>query len=341
MKAILEKLKIDETFTKTKSIKQKQFNHIKNNIPLVEDYNFMADLIEFPLTKKKNKFLLSVVDLATDEFDIEPLKTKTPKEVLDAFKKMFEREHIKKPYASIRTDNGNEFKGIFTKWLEDEEIFHRLNLPNRHTQMANVEALNKQLGRLFNGYMNHKEETTGKVYKEWDDVVDIVRTDLNKIRKKKLKPYNINHYPTLNIEKLPKFKVGDIVHFKLDWAENALGHKQPTPNFRVGDYKYSRVPKKIIKVLYMNDEPYYRYLLEGIPNASYSEYQLIPSKEKETKYKVKSIIGKRKNGKVNEYLVWWDGYKKKESTWESENTLIEDGIKPLIEKYNKTNTDGK
>ena len=56
MKAILEKLKIDETFTKAKSIKQKQFNHIKNNIPLVEDYNFMADLIEFPLTKKKNKF---------------------------------------------------------------------------------------------------------------------------------------------------------------------------------------------------------------------------------------------------------------------------------------------
>ena len=335
MKAILEKLKIDETFTTERTKRQKKFNSIRNNIPLIEDYNFMADLIEFPETKNKNKYLLSVVDLATDEFDIEPLKTKTPKDVLDAFKKMFDRKHIKKPYASLRTDNGNEFMGVFHKWLEDEKIFHKFNLPNRHTQMANVERLNKQLGRLFNGYMNRKEEETKKEYKEWDEIVDIVRTELNKIRKRKLKKFNISNYPTPNLEKLPKFKVGDVVHYKLDWAENALGKKQPTPNFRVGDYRYSKVPKKIVKTLYMNDYPYYRYLLEGIPNASYSEYQLIISKEKETKYKVKSIIGFRKKGKNNEYLIWWEGYKKAESTWESESKLIEDGIKPLIDAYNK------
>ena len=334
MKAILEKLKIDETFTKNRNVKQKQFNHIKNNIPLLEDYNFMADLIEFPLTKKNNKYLLSVVDLATDEFDIEPLKNKTPKDVLDGFKNMFKRKLIKKPYASIRTDNGNEFKGIFNKWMEDEEIFHKVNLPNRHSQMANVEALNKQLGRLFNGYMNHKEETTGKVYREWDDIVNIVRKELNTIRKKNLQPYNINDYSIPNLDKNPKFKVGDIVHYKLDWAENALGHKQPTPNFRVGDYRYSRAPKKIIKVLYMNDYPYYRYLLEGIPNASYSEYQLLMSVEKETKYKVKSIIGKRIKNKVVEYLIWWDGYKKKDATWEKETQLIKDGLKNQIDEYN-------
>ena len=162
MKAILDKLKIDETFTKKRNDKQKEFNHIKNNIPLIEDYNFMADLLELPETKNKNKYLLSVVDLATDEFDIEPLKNKTPKDVLDGFKAMFKRKYLKKPYASIRTDNGNEFKGIFNKWMEDENIFHKVNLPNRHTQMANVKVLNKQLGRLFNGYMNQKEETDGK-----------------------------------------------------------------------------------------------------------------------------------------------------------------------------------
>ena len=49
----------------------------------------------------------------------------------------------------------------------------------------------------------------------------------------------------------------------------------------------------------MNDKPYYRYLLEGIPNASFSEYQLIPSKKKNNKYKVKKIIGKRINKKQN------------------------------------------
>lgn len=335
MKAILEKLKIDETFTKPRSSKQKVFNHIKNNIPLVEDYNFMADLVELPLTKKNNKFLLSVVDLATDEFDIEPLQNKTPEDVLNAYKKMFKRKYIKKPHATLRTDNGNEFKGIFTKWLEDEDIFHKVNLPNRHTQMANVEALNKQLVRLFNGYMNMKEEKTGKTYKEWDDIIDYVRTELNKIRKKTLKKFNINDYPLPNTTQKQKFKTGDIVHYKLDWAENALGNKQPSPNFRVGDYRYSRVPKKIIKTLYMNDYPYYRYILEGMPNVSYSEYQLMPSKEKATKYKVKSIIGKRTKNKKNEYLVWWDGYKKSESTWEPEKQLIEDGFQDEINNYGK------
>ena len=295
----------------------------------------MADIIELPETKNKYKYLLSVVDLATDEFDIEPLRTKLPKEVLDAYKSMFKRKYIKKPFATLRTDNGNEFKGIFTKWLEDEDIFHKVNLPNRHTQMANIEALNKQLGRLFNGYMNNKEEATGKVYREWDDIIELVRKELNSIRKKKLKKYNINDYPVPDITTKPKFKTGDIVHYKLDWAENALGNKQPTPFFRVGDYRYSRVPKKIIKSLYFNDEPYYRYTLEGMPNASYSEYQLIPSKEKETKYKVKSIIGKRTKNKQIEYLIWWKGYKKSQSSWEPANKLLEDGFENEINNYDK------
>eukprot|EP01033_Poteriospumella_lacustris_P024117 gene24117-gene19497 len=246
MKAILNKLNIDETFTKQRPIKQPVYNKIKNNIPLKEDYNFMADLLELPETKKKFKYLLTVVDLASDEFDIEPLKTKQPVEVLKAFKTMLKRKHINLPYASIRTDNGNEFKGSFNKYLTEEGILHKTNLPNRHKQMANVEALNKQLARLFNGYMNGKEKALGKTYREWTDIINIVRTDFNQYRKK---TYN-NPLPESKFDLgevgEAKFRLGDIVHYRLDWAENALGNKQPTPNFRVGDYRYSAVPKKIV-----------------------------------------------------------------------------------------------
>lgn len=216
MNNLLNKLKIDETFTRPKLPKQKKYNHIKNNIPLIEDYNFMADLVELPETKNKNKYLFVMVDLATNEFDIEPLKHKTPNDVLKGMLKMFKRPYIKKPYASVNTDNGNEFKGVFHKWLYDNAIFHKENVPNRHTQMGNVEALNGQLVRLFNGYMNKKEEELGEVYRNWDDIIKIVRKELNKIRKKKLKPYNINDYPIPNFEKPNKYKIGDIVHYKLD-----------------------------------------------------------------------------------------------------------------------------
>ncbi len=50
-----------------------------------------------------------MVDLATHEFDIEPMKTKKSKEALQAMKNIFKRTHLKQPKASLRTDNGTEF----------------------------------------------------------------------------------------------------------------------------------------------------------------------------------------------------------------------------------------
>jgi hypothetical protein len=82
MKTLLKSLKIDEKLTKP------VYNQFKNNIPRIEDYNFMADLIEMPETKNKNKYTLVIVDLATNEFDIEPLKNKSAEDVLEASKKI-------------------------------------------------------------------------------------------------------------------------------------------------------------------------------------------------------------------------------------------------------------
>ena len=103
MKAILDKLGIDETYTKEVK-KPKYFTKIKDNIPLEGDMNFMADLIMLPTTKKGFKYLLTCDDLATDEFDIEPLLNKTPADVLKGLQAMFKRSYIKKPQASITMD---------------------------------------------------------------------------------------------------------------------------------------------------------------------------------------------------------------------------------------------
>ena len=123
----------------------------------------MADILMLPETKKGFKYLLVVVHLATDEFDIEPLKDKESITVLTAFKNMFKRNFIKQPYASVRTDAGSEFKGVFAKWLFDESIMHKVAMPNRHKQVSNVERLNKELGRLFNGFMITIYEKSGNI----------------------------------------------------------------------------------------------------------------------------------------------------------------------------------
>ena len=113
MKTLLKSLNIIEKFTKPRNKKQPVYNHIKNNVPRIEDYNFMADLIKMPETKNKNKNILVIVDLATNEFDIEPLKFKSSEDVLEGSKKIFRRSYLKIPFASFRTDNGKEFKGGF------------------------------------------------------------------------------------------------------------------------------------------------------------------------------------------------------------------------------------
>jgi len=339
MEALLNKLGIDEFFTRDYS-KQRIFNKIKDNIPLERGYNYMADLLFLPKTKDGFQYCLVVVDLATDQFDIEPIKTKDAKAVLEAFKTMLKRKYIVKPKVSLTTDSGTEFKASFDKYLVQQHIDHRVGLPNRHKQLANVESLNKQLGRLFNGYMNMKELQTKTIYNEWTDILTTIRTDLNKIRKKEtISPFDAKP-PKFDLKANPKFKVGDIVHYKLDWAENALGHKQPTPNFRMGDYKYSPIPKRIMNVLLFPKYPTFRYVLEGMPNVSYSEYELLPARagETETKYSIKQIIGKKKERGIIYYLVWWRGYLKKESTWEIEKNLIEDGAKGLLDTYNATYT---
>ena len=77
MENLIKKLKIDETYTKAR--KQKVFNKVKDNVPHVEDCNFMADLLLLPETKKGFKYLLVVVDLVNDDFDIEQLTNKDSK----------------------------------------------------------------------------------------------------------------------------------------------------------------------------------------------------------------------------------------------------------------------
>ena len=134
MYKIINSLGLDNTLNKT-PVKPKFVNRIKNNVPLMKNFNDMADLLHLPTTKEGYKYLLVIVDLATDNFDIEPMKNNTSTTTLDAMKTIFNRKYVKKPFASIRTDNGSEFKKDFHQYLYDNNIVQRFALPYRHTQL--------------------------------------------------------------------------------------------------------------------------------------------------------------------------------------------------------------
>ena len=154
----------DEFYTKFDN-KQKKFNRFINSVVPEEDFNYMGDLLLLPETKEGYKYLLVILDLATSEFDMEPMKTKEADETLKAYKKIIKRKIIKIPQISFRTDNGGEFKSSFNEYLVKNKVFHKWAYPNNHKQQAPIEGLNNTLSRLFNNYMNKKSLELKKTYK--------------------------------------------------------------------------------------------------------------------------------------------------------------------------------
>jgi len=251
---------------------------------MVQHYNYMVDIAFMPTDKFGFKYILVVVDLANDEFDIQEMKHKDAITTLKAFQKMFTRPYIKKPEYSITTDGGSEFKQVFQKYLYDESIYHKVTRVGRHQQLGNIDALIKQLNILFNGLMSTEELEKGKISKSWIKHIPMVREELNKMRSKELpEDYTTFVYPAIKLlnkkGKLieSKYKINDMAHVLLDVPEDALGNKQ-SGKFRNGDMRYERVPRKIINILYYSGDVTYRYLVEGIKNASYTSDELLSSK---------------------------------------------------------------
>lgn len=350
MEALIKELGINEEFQQKASKPKKPYSNFRDNLPPIEDYDMMVDTLHLPRDKNGYSFLLVAVDLATREFDIEPMKSaidkKTKKEAITAddalneLKAMFKRKHIKKPYASLSSDGEPEFKAAFHKYCFDNSILHRVSERGRHKQQAPVESLNRQLGRLFNGYMNKMELKTGKEYCEWTDIVSIVREKLNKIRKipataKSMKDVT---YKVPDFTTKPKFKEGNFVHRLLDHVESALGKKQPTEQYREGDYRWDRMPRKIEQVFFYSGDQTFRYSLNGLPHVSFAEWEIKQSKEEVELFEVRQFLKSRKVGNKIELLTWYFGEKKKLASWQLRSEMIKyvpDMVKAFEEKDEK------
>lgn len=342
MKELFEELEIKDTpLVKSVSKTKRKYNKVVDNIPMIEDYNFMADLLFFPETKEGFKYLFVVVDIANQDFDIEAIKDKNPETTLKALKTIFKRKYLDKPYASFKTDGGNEFKGVFNKYLVSEKILHKIGIAGRHRFTSVVERLNKELVKIFNLYMNSKEIKTGKIYKEWTDIIPQVREKLNNIRKIKLLPQNKYRYAAFFTDEKPKYKINQMVHRILDEPRNALNEKQTTKNFRVGDFTFDPIPKKIKQIVYFAGDVPHRYILEGINGVSYAEWELIPNtlKTDEEVDEVKEFIDMsyNKKEKMWYYRIQMFGESKKASGWYSRKDLLktmeEDKLEEFIDLY--------
>jgi hypothetical protein len=331
MDALMKKLNIDDTYTKP--IKYK-FPKVKNQVFPQSGYNYEADLLMLPKQKDGINALLTVVDIYSNYLDFEPLKTKSANDVLKAFKTIFSRGILPLPKASIRTDNGLEFKSAVDKYMFDNNILHLWTLPNRHKQNANVENLNGQIGRVIMTYLQNKGLDA-----DWTILLDELRHGLNDL-KNHPKDVDLSKYTPkeLDLSNDPKYKVGQMVYRRLEKPLNDDGSVMQNTNFRQGDKRFELVPRKIKQVLMYSSPNPYRYILDGFENVSYAEAELIKAKETEVveNWIVSRLLDKKTVKGQLYYLVKWKHLKVKDATWQSKADLIEDGLQDIINDFEQS-----
>ena len=105
------------------------------------------DLIE--LSNIKNKFysqnyafVLTCIDVFSRYAWVEPMKNKTAAESKKAIQLIIA---IGRKPKIIYTDDGNEFKGVFKDYLEDNQIIKLTNQNAPHIKAALVERFNRTI----------------------------------------------------------------------------------------------------------------------------------------------------------------------------------------------------
>lgn len=116
---------------------------------------FQADLIVLDKLGRQNqgyKYLLTIIDLLSRFAFIYPLKTKTGKEVSEAF----DRQFTLQPCKYLQVDAGKEFYNSFVKRICEK---HNVSMFSTHSnkKAAVVERFNQTIMRRIQRYLTHNK----------------------------------------------------------------------------------------------------------------------------------------------------------------------------------------
>ena len=280
-------------------------------VGLSVNFSVHADLADFQNVKRHNdgvNYLLVVVDNYSRYVHVEPVKSKTGPEMVQATEKIFDR--MRKRYGAVCsrfiTDLGTEFYNApMKKLFRDNNVSHFSTSSGNKSCMAErmIRTLKTRLYRLF----------TSRNTLRWVDVIQQIATAVNN---------SVNRM----IKKTPaSVKDGDI-----DESEQLI--TQPTTEFKVGDtVRISKVRRtfdkgylpswteEVFLVDRVKDKIYPPYLklrdLQGEPIEGcfyFPEVQVIVDKGM---YKIDSVLKSQKIRGKDMSLVSWVGYGPQFNQW--------------------------
>jgi hypothetical protein len=220
----------------------------KNQIWLCD----LLDMSNFSRTNKGNKWILLIIDVFTRKTFAEGLVNKEKNTVLDAFKKVINKEGSPELLIS---DNGSEFiSTIFQNYLKEKKIFHQTNEPQYHPTLGIVDRLSRTIKEKIFKYFTDKDTSN------WIDNLQSIINGYNNTPHSALNNIPPNQAENnkdiirnINIEKNKisnhNFKKEQLVRKKLKKPTFAKGYKQIWT-----DTIYKIVEVKGVNALLDNDE---------------------------------------------------------------------------------------
>jgi hypothetical protein len=125
-------------------------------VSLTPNEEWQCDLLDYQKYAKTNngyKFIFICIDIFTRFAYCEPIKNKTPEELVKAIKKFEVLPYI------FYSDSGNEFKGVFKKYLHEMDILDIQAQVGDHFSLGIVDRFSKTLKNMIAKYMTAKKTT--------------------------------------------------------------------------------------------------------------------------------------------------------------------------------------
>jgi Integrase core domain/Chromo (CHRromatin Organisation MOdifier) domain len=297
----------------------KEFRNRPRNITYkhFKRYQFQMDLVEVGQFSEKNdgcRYLLNCIDIFTRYAFVRPLKDKSAKTVLDAFKSIL-LEAQTKPLMVVM-DKGTEFMNQHFKNFCDSQKIKLIN-PQASVHAAFIERFNRTLQMIIYKYMT-ENETNRYV----DVLQDLVRS------------YNHRRHRMINMTPYEAEKNENNEHLQLNLIQQKqiVEQKKQKPNLKIGEYvriakqkgKFSRsydeqAMQEIYKIktidLRKNIPLYHLTDYDGKEElvGGFYEFELTPVKT-ET-FRIEKVLKKRKFKGKEQLFVKWKGFGDNHNSW--------------------------
>nr|CAD2195490.1 unnamed protein product [Meloidogyne enterolobii] len=283
----------------------------------------LADMQSLAQHNKGNRYILLGIDVLSKRLFATPLKTKGAKDVIEAFKKLFEQMPMI-PYR-IFSDKGKEFKNkLIDEYFEQEDI-HKLEATHSIVKASLAERAIRNLKQRLYRYFSQNKSLN------WIDVLVQIIDGINHsiCRVHGMRPIDINFenaqkvwkkiygnaLSTKSVNKnYKKFKEGDYVRKSFEKGQFEKGY---IPNWGDEIVQVDKIighSKPIIYKLKNN-------LGNRIKGSFYKEQLARVRKDAETEYRIEKIYRKRtRDDGTKEVLVKFIGYPIRE--WIPETELV-------------------